>query len=81
VDAARAGQDLDPQKARYAGMVEYEVPDRAGDSKDELIALVTTITDLRHAPAPAPALRPPITRGGCDTKSLGASGTRRRRTG
>ena len=34
-------------------MIEYEVPDRAGDGKDELIALVTTITDLRQAPAPA----------------------------
>ena len=46
-DAARAGEDLDPRKARYARVVEYEVPDRAGDGKDELIALVTTITDLR----------------------------------
>jgi hypothetical protein len=53
VDAARAGEDLDPRKARYARVVEYEVPDRAGDGKDELIALVTTITDLRQAPAPA----------------------------
>jgi hypothetical protein len=53
VDAARAGEDLDPAKARHVRVVEYEVPDRAGDGKDELIALVTTITDLRHAPAPA----------------------------
>ena len=52
-DAARAGQDLDPQKARYVRVVEYEIPDREGDGKDELIALVTTITDLRRAPAPA----------------------------
>jgi hypothetical protein len=51
VDAARAGEGLDPRKARYARVVEYEVPDRAGDGKDELIALVTTITDLRQAPA------------------------------
>lgn len=51
--AARAGEDLDPQKARYVRVVEYEVPDRAGDGKDELIALVTTITDLREAPASA----------------------------
>jgi hypothetical protein len=29
--------------------VEYEVPDR--DGQDELIALVTTITDFREAPA------------------------------
>jgi len=53
VDAARAGKDLDPGRARYVRVVEYEIPDRAGDGKDELIALVTTITDLRHAPAPA----------------------------
>ena len=53
VDAARAGEDLGPQKARYVRVVEYEVPDRAGDGKDELIALVTTITGLRQAPAPA----------------------------
>jgi hypothetical protein len=53
VDAARAGKDLDPGRARYVRVVEYEVPDRAGNGKDELIALVTTITDLRRAPAPA----------------------------
>jgi len=53
VDAARAGEDLDPRKARYVRVVEYEVPDRAGGGKDELIALVTTILDLREAPAPA----------------------------
>ena len=29
VDAARAGEDLGPQKARYVRVVEYEVPDRA----------------------------------------------------
>jgi hypothetical protein len=53
IDAARAGNDLDPGKARYVRVIEYEVLDRAGDGKDELIALVTTITDLREAPAPA----------------------------
>jgi Insertion element 4 transposase N-terminal len=53
VDAARGGEDLDAARARHVRVVEYEVPDRAGDGKDELIALVTTITDLRQAPAPA----------------------------
>ena len=53
LDAARAGEDLGPQKGRRVRVVEYEVPDREGDGKDELIALVTTITDLRQAPAPA----------------------------
>ena len=52
-DAARAGEDLDPARARHVRVVEYEVPDRAGGGKDELIALVTTVTDLRQAPAPA----------------------------
>jgi hypothetical protein len=50
-EAARTGQDLDPDKARYVRVVEYEVPDREGDGNDELIALVTTITDFREAPA------------------------------
>ena len=32
-------------------MIEYEVPDRGGDGTGELIALITTITDPREAPA------------------------------
>lgn len=39
-------------------MVEYEVPDRDGDGKGEVIALVTTIAQMTAAPArlpPAPA--------------------------
>jgi hypothetical protein len=50
-DAARAGQDLDPRKARYVRVVEYEVPDRDGGGKDEIIALITTIADFRDGPA------------------------------
>ena len=34
-------------------MIEYEVPDREGDGKGELIALITTITDPLQAPAGA----------------------------
>jgi hypothetical protein len=34
-------------------VIEYEVPDRDGDGKGALIALVTTITDPRQAPADA----------------------------
>ncbi|MGH3236977.1 MAG: transposase domain-containing protein, partial [Streptosporangiaceae bacterium] len=45
LQAARAGEDLDPQQARYVRVVEYEVPDREGDGKDEIIALITTILD------------------------------------
>jgi hypothetical protein len=52
LDAARAGEELDPQKARYVRVVEYEVPDREGDGKDEIIALITTITTWTDAPAP-----------------------------
>jgi hypothetical protein len=48
-EAARAGQDLGQDRARHVRVIEYEVPDR--DGQDELIALVTTITDLREAPA------------------------------
>jgi len=48
IEAARRGQDLDADKARYVRVIEYEVPDRAGDGKDELI---TTITEYRDAPA------------------------------
>jgi hypothetical protein len=53
IEAARAGQDLDEDKARHVRVIEYEVPDRDGGGKDELIALVTTITDFREAPAAA----------------------------
>jgi Insertion element 4 transposase N-terminal len=51
VGDARRGDDLDENQARYVRVVEYEVPDRDGDGKDELIALVTTITDFRQAAA------------------------------
>jgi hypothetical protein len=51
IEAARRGEDLDPGRARPVRVIEYEVPDRDGDGKDELIALVTTITDRRRAPA------------------------------
>jgi hypothetical protein len=53
LDAARAGQELDPARARYVRVVEYEVPDRDGDGKDEIIALVTTITEWTATAAPA----------------------------
>jgi hypothetical protein len=53
IEAAKAGQDLDPGQARYVRVIEYEVPDRDGDGKGELIALITTIADPREAPAAA----------------------------
>ncbi len=51
VEAVRAGEDLDPGRARHVRVIEYEVPDRDGDGKGELIALITTIADPRQAPA------------------------------
>jgi transposase IS4-like protein/DDE family transposase len=51
VEAARAGRDLAPEQAVVLRVIEYEVPDRDGDGKGELIALVTTITDPGTAPA------------------------------
>ena len=51
IKAARAGQDLDEDQARYVRIIEYEVPDRDGDGKGELIALITTITEMTAAPA------------------------------
>jgi len=53
IEAARAGENLDPGKARHVRVIEYEVPDRDGDGKGELIALITTITDPRQAGAAA----------------------------
>jgi len=49
--AAGRGEDLDEDRARYVRAIEYQVPDRAGNGKDERIILVTTITDYRAAPA------------------------------
>jgi len=51
VEVARAGEKLDPGRARHVRVVEYEVTDR--DGEDELIALVTTITGPLEAPAAA----------------------------
>jgi Transposase DDE domain len=53
LDAARRGEQLDPDQARYVRVVEYTVPDREGEGNNELIALITTITDPTLAPAPA----------------------------
>jgi hypothetical protein len=51
IEAARAGQELDEGQARRIRVVEYEVPDRHGDGKGEVIALITTITEWTAAPA------------------------------
>src|ERR1022692_160080 len=51
IAAARAGEDLEEDEARHVRVIEYEVPDRDGDGKSELIALITTITEVAAAPA------------------------------
>jgi hypothetical protein len=51
IEAARCGQELDTGKARCVRVIEYEIPDREGDGKGELIDLITTITDPAEAPA------------------------------
>jgi Insertion element 4 transposase N-terminal len=53
IEAARRGGDLDPDAARHVRVIAYEVPDRDGNGKHELVTLVTTITDFRVAPAEA----------------------------
>ena len=52
LEAARGGVDLDEDQARYVRVAGYEVPDRDGDGKGEVIALVTTITAMTAAAAP-----------------------------
>jgi hypothetical protein len=49
--AALDGQELEEDQGRYVRVIEYEVTGR--DGKDELIALVTTLTDPREASAAA----------------------------
>ena len=52
IDAARAGEEVDEDQAALVRVIEYEVPGRDGDGKGELIALITTITEMAAAPAP-----------------------------
>jgi hypothetical protein len=51
VEAARAGQQLDPDQAVPVRVVEYTVPDRDPGGDGELICLITTILDVRDGPA------------------------------
>lgn len=45
---AQAGHELDPDRARLARVIEYDIPDRG---KGDLICLLTTITDPYEAAA------------------------------
>lgn len=49
--AARDGQRLHPEQAQWARVIEYDVPDRAGNGTGELITLLTTILDPADAHA------------------------------
>jgi hypothetical protein len=51
IGAARAGENLDVDKATAVRVIEYTVPDRDGDGSDEVIALITTITGPAGAAA------------------------------
>jgi hypothetical protein len=51
IEAARTGEDLDPEQAVGVRVIEYTVPDRDGEGTGELIALITTITHPRAVPA------------------------------
>jgi hypothetical protein len=51
IQAAARGDDLDPGTARPVRVIQYQVPDRDGNGEDELITLITTITDPRQASA------------------------------
>ena len=53
IAVARRGGALEEDQARYVRVIEYDVPDREGAGKDELLVLVTTITDFRAAAAQA----------------------------
>jgi hypothetical protein len=53
IAAARADAGLDDDRAQIVRVIEYEVPDREGDGKGELICLITTIAELAQAGAPA----------------------------
>ena len=53
IAAARRGGALEEDQARYVRVIEYDVPDREGAGRDELLVLVTTITGFRAAAAQA----------------------------
>ncbi len=46
-----AGAELDPAQAHLVRVVEYDVPDRAGNGTGELIVLLSTLTDPAQARA------------------------------
>lgn len=51
IDMVRAGGTPHPAQAIIVRVIEYDVPDREGDGKHEIIRLVTTILDPQDIPA------------------------------
>jgi hypothetical protein len=49
IEAARHGDQVDPDEAHLVRVVEYDVPDRAGNGTGELIVLLSTILDPGQA--------------------------------
>jgi len=58
ITAAKAGEDLTDEPAHLVRVVEYDVPDRAGNGTGELIVVLSTILD---PPRPGPTNWPPPT--------------------
>jgi hypothetical protein len=51
IEAVRAGQPVHPTQALVVRVIEYDVPDREGDGKHEIIRLITTVLDPHDIPA------------------------------
>jgi hypothetical protein len=51
IDSVRADEPIHPAQAIMVRVVEYDIPDRTGNGKDEHIRLVTSILDPRDTPA------------------------------
>lgn len=51
IETARVGAELDPDEAHLVRVIEYDVPDRAGNGTGELIVLLSTIIDPAAARA------------------------------
>jgi hypothetical protein len=52
IAAARRDEALDPALARYIRVIEYEIPDRTGNGKGEVVTLITTITSPAQGAGP-----------------------------
>lgn len=51
IETVRSGNKVHPAQAVVVRVVEYDVPDREGNGKHEIIRLITTILDLDDTPA------------------------------